>query len=296
MMCEVFNDQIKKWEMDPEIIAVIIQGQGDRAFCAGGDVKAIYEIGREDIIEAMHFFSEEYQLNRRIHHFPKPYIALMHGICMGGGVGISVNGQFRVAATDLRMAMPETKIGFYPDVGATFFLSRCPGEIGTYMGLTGNDISASDALYAGLVDYIVEKNNFIAILDALVASEDWNPSRVHKTLEKFEIKASASQLSTKRKLIDECFSADSVEEILHALNEKNDPWCQEIGQSILKRSPTSLKITLSALRKAKKMGFNECMAMEYEMTENMLKGRDFFEGVRAAVIDKDNNPQWEPAN
>ncbi len=295
MMIELFNDQIKKWDSDPDIIAVIIQAQGDRAFCAGGDIKAIYEIGREDVDEAMHFFSEEYQLNRRIYHFSKPYIAFVHGICMGGGVGISVNGQYRVAASDLRMAMPETKIGFYPDVGATFFLSRCPGEIGTYLGLTGNDMSASDAKYAGLIDTIVDKNDFSAIYTALSQLETWNSSSIQKTIESFSVSAPSSLLSTKKDIIDEYFSGNRIQNILLALSLSEDPWCQDIQKSLLARSPTSLKMTLEALRKAKYMEFNECMAMEYGMTEKMLRMPDFFEGVRAVVIDKDNKPLWDPS-
>lgn len=291
-MIELFNDQIKQWESDPTIVAVLIQGEGDRAFCAGGDVRAIYETGREDLLESMHFFTEEYQLNRRIHHFPKPYVAFMHGICMGGGVGVSVNGSYRVAASDLRLAMPETKIGFYPDVGATFFLSHSPGELGTYMGLSGNEISAADALYAGLIDFIVDKNEFPAISFALTQLKQWSHSDVQKTLEKFSIDHSPSFLATKRSVIDECFSKDSIQKILDALAEHNDPWCREIKNNLLSRSPTSLKLTLEALRKAKNLSFNECMAMEYGMTEKMLGLPDFFEGVRAVIVDKDNNPRW----
>lgn len=294
-MIELFNDQIKQWESDSSVVAVLIQGEGERAFCAGGDVKAIYDIGREDLLESMHFFSEEYQLNRRIHHFPKPYIAFMHGICMGGGVGVSVNGRYRVAASDLRLAMPETKIGFYPDVGATFFLSHCPGELGTYIGLTGNEISAADALYAGLIDFIVEKNEFPAIVSALTELNSWSNADIQKTLGKFSINHTTSFIATKRNVIDECFSQDTIQLIMNALSQNNDPWCQEIHNNLLARSPTSLKLTLEALRKAKNQSFNECMAMEFGMTEKMLGLPDFFEGVRAVIVDKDNTPHWNPS-
>lgn len=293
-MCEVLNMQLKKWEEDPVIKAVLILGEGEKGFCAGGDVRAIYEIGREDPLEAMHFFSEEYQLNRHIYHFPKPYISFVHGICMGGGLGVSTHASHRVASDNLRMAMPETKIGFYPDVGATFFLSRLPGEIGMYLGLTGEEIDAQSALYAGLIDHIIPKKSFDKVIEALCALEAWDDTQVHQSLEKFSEKIKKSDLSKKREIIDDCFKGHTLEDLLSDLDKHHDVWSMTVLQSILSRAPTSVKITFEALRRAKRMEFNECMAMEYRITEQLVQQHDFYEGVRAAIIDKDNKPIWNP--
>lgn len=296
VMCETLSDQLKIWEEDSEIKAVVINAEGDRGFCAGGDVRAVYKIGQEDPLETIHFFSEEYQLNRRIYHFPKPYISFVHGICMGGGLGISTHGSHRVVSEDLRLAMPETKIGFYPDVGATFFLSRLPGEIGMYLGLTGTEINAQSALYAGLVDHMIPKKDFPNAMEALIGLEELDDTNIHKVLEKFAQKHKNSELSKNREFIDACFKGDDLDDILSQLDEHGSEWSKKILSDILSRSPTSIKVTFEALRKAKRLEFNDCMAMEYRITEQLVQQHDFYEGVRAAIIDKDNKPQWKPSS
>jgi enoyl-CoA hydratase len=291
---------LRAWGADPSVHAVVVRGAGDRAFCAGGDVRAVYEAGRgiggAPGLPAV-FFREEYQLIQRIHHFPKPYLAIIDGITMGGGAGISVNGDYRIATERTLLAMPETGIGLFPDVGATRFLNRCPGHVGRYLGLTGARVNAADALYCGFATHAVKRDSVEALLDAL----SHEPISVENCLRRFALDPGPPPLAALRPAIDRCFAGDSVEAILDALatvsagGGADAGWATETRASLLTKSPASLKITLRQLTIGRDYGLDAALALEYRLTQHFMAGHDFYEGVRAMLIDRDRKPQWRPA-
>jgi enoyl-CoA hydratase len=291
---------LRAWRADPSVHAVVVRGAGDRAFCAGGDVRAVYEAGRgiggDPDLPAV-FFREEYELIQRIHHFPKPYLAIIDGITMGGGAGISVNGDYRIATERTLLAMPETGIGLFPDVGATRFLNRCPGHVGRYLGLTGARVNAADALYCGFATHAVKRNSVEALLDAL----SHEPISVENCLRRFALDPGPRPLAALRPAIDRCFARDSVEAILDALaavsagGGADAGWATETRASLLTKSPTSLKITLRQLTIGRDYDLDAALALEYRLTQHFMEGHDFYEGVRAMLIDRDRKPQWRPA-
>jgi enoyl-CoA hydratase len=291
---------LRNWAADPSVHAVVVRGAGNRAFCAGGDVRAVYEAGRgisgDPDLPAV-FFREEYELIRRIHHFPKAYLAFIDGITMGGGAGISVNGAFRIATERTLLAMPETGIGLFPDVGATRFLNRCPGHVGRYLGLTGARVNAADALYCGFATHAVTHDSVEAVLDELSPE---HPA-VEDCLRRFAVDPGPAPLAALQPAIDRCFARDRVEAILDALEVESAgggadaEWAEETRASLLTKSPTSLKITLRQLTIGRDYEFDAALALEYRLTQHFMAGHDFYEGVRAMLIDRDRNPQWRPA-
>jgi enoyl-CoA hydratase len=302
-----FAPALAAWAEDPSVHAVLVRGAGGRAFCAGGDVRAVYEAGRgisgDPDLTAV-FFREEYQLIRQIHRFPKPYIALIDGITMGGGAGISVNGAYRVATERTLFAMPETAIGLFPDVGATRFLNRCPGQIGRYLGLTGSRLRAADTLYCGFATHVVAQEQVEVMLDALGRTE-WRiggeHGQVEAALSRFAMEREPAPLAALRPAIDRCFAGDSIEAILAALAAEARAggvfagWAAETRAGLLAKSPTSLKVTLRQLAIGRDYDLDQALILEYRLTQHMMAGRDFYEGVRAALIDKDQKPRWQPA-
>jgi enoyl-CoA hydratase len=295
-----FDPALRAWETDPSVHAVIVRGAGGRAFCAGGDVRAVYEAGRGisgDTELAAVFFREEYELIRRIHHFPKPYIAIIDGITMGGGAGISVNGAYRIATERTLFAMPETGIGLFPDVGATRFLNRCPGHIGRYLGLTGARLHAADALYCGFATHAVRHER----IDSLVGDLALAPWRAEARLRDYADKPGPEPLAALRPAIDRCFAGDSVEAILDALAAEaagggvHSGWAEETRAALLTKSPTSLKITLRQLTIGRHYDLDVALGLEYRLTQHVSAGHDFYEGIRAMLIDRDRKPQWRPA-
>jgi len=283
-----FQAQLDAWERDPAVRRVVVRGAGEKAFCAGGDIRALYD-GRGTAITA-DFFREEYRLNRRIFHYPKPYIALMDGITMGGGVGVSVHARHRVVCEATMLAMPETGIGLFPDVGASYFLPRMPGKLGAYMALTGGRLRAADCLYGGIADAFVPAARHDELIDALRDAAD-----IATVLKTFAEVAGTSQLSEDRAAIDRCFSGDTVEEIEAALRADGTDWAVKTLETMAGRSPTSQKIALRQIALGAALDFDDCMRMEYRLSQHLMAGHDFFEGVRAVVIDKDQSPQWRPA-
>jgi enoyl-CoA hydratase len=291
---------LRDWAADPSVHAVVVRGAGDRAFCAGGDVRAVYEAGRgitgDPDLPAI-FFREEYELIRRIHHFPKPYIAIIDRITMGGGAGISVNGAYRIATERTLLAMPETGIGLFPDVGATRFLNRCPGHVGRYLGLTGARVNAADALYCGFATHALKRDSVEALLDEL----SHEPISVEDCLRRFAVDPGPPPLAALRPAIDRCFARDSVEAIRDALGAESAGggadagWATETRASLLTKSPTSLKITLRQLTIGQDYDLDAALALEYRLTQHFMEGHDFYEGVRAMLIDRDRKPQWRPA-
>ena len=298
-----FDPALRAWAVDPVIHAVLIEGAGDRAFCAGGDVRAVYEAGKGisgDSDFTSVFFAEEYRIISFIHHYPKPYIAILDGITMGGGAGVSVNGAYRVATEKTMFAMPETGIGLFPDVGATRFLNLCPGQIGRYLGLTGARLGPADALYCGFATHFVPRHQ-VPELKAALTGTAWDAgaeqAQVEAVLARFNTDPGPPPLAEKRTAIDRCFADDSVEAILAALEaETSDPrWAAEMRASLLTKSPASLRITLRQLILGRDMDLEDALKLEYRMTQHVMAAHDFYEGVRAALVDKDQTPRWRPA-
>lgn len=279
--------QLQAWAADDGIQTVAIRGEGERAFCSGGDIRAVQQMVIAGSDGGTVLLADEYRMNALIGAYPKPYIALIHGICMGGGAGVSVHGRYRLADSTLSFAMPETAIGFIPDVGASFFLSRLPDEMGMYLGLTGSAIGQGDALDAGLMTHAVDQADFDAVIDRLAEGRDFAP---------FVKKVRPGPLSLQRKHIATLFAAHSVEAILERLDRDGSDFALATAQTIRTRSPTSLKLVFRQLRAARGLNLKDCLAMEFRLASRVLPGHDFREGVRAALIDKDRNPKWQPSS
>lgn len=297
-MCLDMLNQLQLWAEADSIKAVVIQGTGDKVFSAGGDIKHLYQIGNSGKLEqAYAFFRDEYRLNHLIHHYPKPFIALLDGLTMGGGVGVSIHGSHRVVTERFVFAMPETAIGFFPDIGGSYFLSRCPGEIGTYLGLTGMRLDPAEAIYAELADHFIFSNHLEECLEALCAARLGSQAfqTVTNVLDIYSITAETPALSVARKAIDTCFSLDTVEDIFNTLNNQSKPWYKTTLAALSEKSPTSLKVTLRAIREGVSLDFDSCMKMEYRVCQRFMNTPDFYEGVRAVLIDKDRKPHWQPS-
>jgi enoyl-CoA hydratase len=290
-MVVAMKSRLDEWAVDPAVGVVVVRGAGGRAFCAGGDIRAIAQSGRAGTPYALDFWCDEYILNAAIKHYPKPTVALMSGIAMGGGLGVSVHGNYRVVDETTLLAMPETGIGFFPDVGGSWFLSRCPGEIGMYLALTGARLKAADALYAGVATHLVRAGTMASVTDALALGAD-----ASELLSKIEVRpAPEAPLAARRVAIDDIFRLPSVEEILERLDAEKSEWTDVAAATIRTKSPTSLKIAFRELREGKTLSFDDCMRMEFRIANRILAGHEFFEGVRAALVEKDNAPRWRPA-
>lgn len=289
-MSERMTVQLRAWAEDDRVKTVAIQGAGDRAFCAGGDVRALFDARGKDPTYPPRFYSAEYRLNRLIKRYPKPYIALVDGIVMGGGVGVSIHGSHRIATERALFAMPETGIGLFPDVGGTFFLPRCPGELGAYLGLTGARIKAADMLYCGLATAHVPRERVPALLERLAKGEP--PADAMIAL---KADPGAAPLAQDRAAIDRAFKGDSVEAILAALDADGSDFARATLAELARKSPTSLKVTLRQLREGAKLAFEDCMRLEYRLVLHFMAGGEFFEGVRAIVLEKTGKPNWQPA-
>lgn len=288
-MCHAIEAQLRAWRQDAAIKSVAVKGAG-RAFCAGGDIRALYDLGLAKDDYPYRFYHDEYRLNALIKHYEKPYIALLDGIVMGGGVGVSVHGSHRIVSENLRFAMPETGIGLFPDVGGSYFLSRCPGELGLFLALTGTRIGAADALYCGIATAYVPAAQFGALQTAL--GQDGPEKDVISGFA--QTPPEDPPLAQHRARIDRIFSHDSVEEIVEALLWEGDGWASQTRTAILSKSPVSSKVAFRQLREGAKLDFNACMQMEYRLANRFIEGRDFYEGVRATVIDKGQSPNWSP--
>lgn len=285
--------QLQTWANAPHIHAVLISSSHDKVFCAGGDIKKIYEKGKAGDFSVLEFFHDEYQLNHFIYTYPKPYIALLDGLTMGGGVGISVYAKHRIATEKYTFAMPETGIGFFPDIGGSYFLSRCPKKSGVYLGLTGTRITASAAMQLNLVDYVVPSLAVDAIKAALLSLQDYSHETIYACLSAFQHASTENILALD--VIERCFKTDSAEEIIKNLKTENSGWSNNLLETLHKKCPLSLKVTLEQLKRGKKLDLKSCLAMEYLLVKHFLHNPNFYEGVRAAVIDKDQNPMWTPS-
>lgn len=286
-MIHAMTEWLGEWAQDPDIATVAIQGAGEKAFCAGGDVLALIRPDNADFIEG--FFRDEYRLNRMIFRYPKPYVALIDGIAMGGGVGVSVHGAHRIATERTLFAMPETGIGMFPDVGGTYFLPRLPGEIGLCLGLTGTRMKAADCLNAGLAEAFVPLDRHGDLLAGL-AEGRW-PEALATELGG---DAGEGPIAGHREAIDRCFSAGSVEQIMERLAAEGGDWAAKTLGAMGAMSPTALKIAFRQIREGAELDFEGCMRLEYRLSQRVIPGHDFREGVRALLVDRDMNPQWAP--
>ncbi|WP_327267311.1 enoyl-CoA hydratase/isomerase family protein [Streptomyces sp. NBC_01218] len=281
-------------ERDDAVTAVIVSGAGPRGLCAGGDIRALHDDARAGGAASLDFWRDEYRLNARIHRFPKPYVAYMDGIVMGGGVGISAHGSVRIVTERSRVAMPETAIGFVPDVGGTHLLARAPGELGTHLALTGRSIGAADALLCGLADHRVHSEDLPALTAALAGCA--TPADVARTVRSHATDAGTGELDGAREWIDACYTADSVEEIVDRLQDHGAPAAKETAQTLLTLSPTALAVTLEAVRRARApRSLEEALDQDYRVSTRAFAHPDFVEGVRARIVDKDHAPRWSPA-
>jgi enoyl-CoA hydratase len=289
--------QLAAWQEDSRIRAVVIRGAGERAFCAGGDVRAVWEAGRNGDALTEVFFREEYRLNRLIHVFAKPYVALIDGITMGGGVGLSVHGSHRVAGDRTLLAMPEVGIGLFPDVGGSYFLPRLPGRLGLFLALTGWRLNAADAIHCGLATDYVPSERMAALAEAFTEL-DWGSdgaeALVDRAIDRFKAEPAVSELAAHDALIEHCFSARSVEAILAALGAAGDDWAAKVAAIMRRQSPTSLKVTFAQIEKGAALDFDAAMVQEYRLSQAFMAGKDFYEGIRALLVDKDNRPRWSP--
>ncbi|XP_053071418.1 3-hydroxyisobutyryl-CoA hydrolase, mitochondrial isoform X4 [Acinonyx jubatus] len=293
--------QLKNWEQDPETFLIIIKGAGGKAFCSGGDIRVISEAGRANQKIAQDFFREEYRLNNAIGSCQKPYVALIHGITMGGGVGVSVHGQFRVATEKSIFAMPETAIGLFPDVGGGYFLPRLQGKLGYFLALTGFRLKGRDVYAAGIATHFVDSEKLGMLEEDLIALKSPSKENIADVLEAYHTKSKIDQdksfiLEEHMDKINSCFSANTVEQIIENLQQDGSSFALEQLKVINKMSPTSLKITLRQLMEGSSKTLQEVLIMEYRLSQACMGGHDFHEGVRAVLIDKDQSPKWKPAN
>ncbi|AWK87140.1 enoyl-CoA hydratase/isomerase family protein [Azospirillum thermophilum] len=296
-MIRLFDPQLRAWNADPDVKAVVIQGAGEKAFCAGGDVVSLYEAGkaaregRGDGSQIRAFFSEEYILNRLIKRLSKPYVALIDGISMGGGVGLSEHGSHRIVTERTLFAMPETGIGLYPDVGGTYFLPRLPGQVGIWLGLSGDRLKAADMLAINAADAFVPSGRIEALLSDLAGGV--SPD---EAIAAYREPAGEAAVTALRPAIDRCYAHDGMEAIVKALEAEGTEWAAGQIATLKRMSPTSLKVTLSALRRGARLDFEGCLRQELRLSLACLAGDDFYEGIRAVLVDKDKNPKWKPAD
>ncbi|MCX5381552.1 enoyl-CoA hydratase/isomerase family protein [Streptomyces sp. NBC_00091] len=285
------GEALTAWEHDPAVRQVLLRGAGERGLCAGGDIRAIHADAKAGTTGSLAFWRDEYRLNARIARYPKPYVALMDGIVMGGGVGLSAHGSVRIVTDRSRVAMPETGIGFVPDVGGTYLLSRAPGELGTHLALTGTAVGAGDALLCGLADHYLPADWLDEFTRELTAAP------VAEVLTKFKgATVPEAGLAAERDWIDHCYAADTVEEIHSRLRGSGLAAAREASELLHAKSPTSLKVTLAALRRARELdSLERVLEQEYRVSSAALSMPDLVEGIRAQVIDKDRRPRWSPA-
>lgn len=286
--------QLKAWAIDPGVDHVVVRGAGDKAFSAGGDIRAIYEMGRAGDPTQIDFFRDEYRLNAYIHRYPKPYTALIDGIVMGGGVGVSVNGRCRVATERILFAMPEVGIGHFPDVGGTWFLPRCPGRLGTWLALTGQRLKQADCRFAGLATHCVPRETLDDLAADLAEVSDPAP-----LLAAFDRDPGPAPIRARTAAIDRLFGGHGLGEILAALDRETGPdaeWAAATARDIRSKSPTSLELALRQMQFGRDASFEDCMRLEFRIVSRLMSGADFYEGVRALIVDKDNRPHWRPAS
>ncbi len=298
-MIKALYKQLLAWKKDSSILAIIIEAAAGRAFCAGGDVRWLYEMGKKEDPEQLDFFWHEYRLNALIGSFPKPYISLMNGFTMGGGVGIGLHGSHPIATERFILAMPETAIGLFPDVGASYLLSRLPNGLGMYFALTGRRMQPADALSLGLIKYVIPEGSLEDVLKNIIELEPTEvfSQELDHCFNMVKLAAGSLSVMSQAQLdsIERCFTQDSVEAIVAKLKEDSHPWSTETYTLMQQLSPLSLKVTFRQMQQASQLSLKECLAMDEILVKHFMQGSDFYEGVRALIIDKDKMPKWHPA-
>lgn len=296
-MTVAFHARLKAWAADPAVRAVVVTSASDRAFCAGGDIRKLWDAHAAGVPRLWRYFGNEYRLDAAVANFPKPYCALIDGLTLGGGMGIAVNGSHRVVTERASMAMPETGIGFFPDVGATHFLNRCPGRTGLYLGLTGARAAAADALHAGLATAFVPKDRLAALETALLGDAYDGDAHAAMTaaVASYAGDPGPSPLAARRAEIDDAFGAPSMAAVLDRLGAMGGVWAAETLATLRSKSPTSLAVVFRQLTEGAGLDVNAAIRLEYRIAARFAVGTEFFEGIRAAVVDKDRNPRWSPA-
>jgi enoyl-CoA hydratase len=290
-MVTAMHKALDDWADDAEVRAVVVNGAGERGLCAGGDVVAIYHSAKAGGADARSFWFDEYRLNAAIGRYPKPYVALMDGIVMGGGVGVGAHGSVRVVTEKSKIAMPEVGIGFIPDVGGTYLLSRAPGRLGLHAALTGAPFSGADAIALGFADHYVPQRE-LELFSAEVAA-----AGVESAVEAFAQDPPPSPLAAQREWIDRCYAGETVADIVAALREHGEGPAGDAANLIATRSPIALAVTLASVRRAAKLdSLKEALIQEYRVSCASLRSHDLVEGIRAQLVDKDRNPQWSPAS
>lgn len=289
--------RLRQWAQDPAVTRVVIKAAGEKAFCAGGDVRTLYDLGRAgNTAESLAFWREEYVLNDYIGSFPKPYVALIDGICMGGGFGLSAHGAHRVAGDKYLFAMPEVNIGLFPDVGGTHVLPRLPGAFGVFLALTGTRIRAAEAFACGLATDVVPSAAFPALEEALCAGGD-----VERIISDHRIEPGPGAFADRAAFIADAFGRGHLAGILGALQaaaEGEGPhaaFATTLLTDIAGKSPTSLSLTMEQMRRGPALDLGDCLKLEFRVVNRVAAGHDFYEGVRAVLVDRDNAPQWQPA-
>ncbi|KZM48887.1 enoyl-CoA hydratase/isomerase family protein [Labrenzia sp. OB1] len=284
--------QLERWADDPDVAHVVVTGAGEKAFCAGGDIRSIYDARQAGQLDGLSaFFRDEYLLNAQIKTYPKPYVALIDGIVMGGGVGVSVHGSHRVGTQKTLFAMPETAIGFFPDVGGTWFLPRMPKRTGVYCALSAGRVKQGDALATGVLTHAIDETSLPYLEKALETASD-----IGAALAPYLVTPEKGPLSGNADLIEQVFSAGSVEEILERLENSRDAFAQKTLESIHQKSPTSVLIAFEQMQRGAQLSFDDCMRLEYRILCRILQSEDFFEGIRAVLVDKDQDPKWVPSH
>jgi enoyl-CoA hydratase len=292
-MVRSFSGALDEFGLDAGIHAVLVTGEGERGLCAGGDVRALYDMkgAERDAFKA--FWREEYELNARIASFPKPYVAIMDGVVMGGGVGISAHGNRRVATERTRLAMPETGIGFIPDVGGSWLLTR-DGGAGVYMALSGASVTAADAIHVGIADLMINSSDIPRLRQSLGRIEA--VEEVDLVLSKLARAPNEGVLESQKPLLDAAMAHDRVEDIIAALDGCDCDFARRVAREIEQKSPTSLRLTHKLLKRASRSdSLQSCLVDEFRVACRLLHSHDLFEGIRAAIVDKDRSPRWSPA-
>jgi len=294
-MADTIAARLRAWAKDPAVGAILIDGAGERALCAGGDLRALYEAAKSrDLGPAEQFWTSEYHLDVLIARHPKPVIAVMDGMVMGGGVGISAHAAHRVVTERSSIAMPEVAIGYFPDVGASFLLARSPGFVGTHLALTGDRIGAADAIYCGLADVHIPAARLAELPPALAQCR--TARDVQARLGRLSASPAPGRLAAARQWIDRCYGVDEVEDIVDRLEASGSDEARSALATMLKVSPTSLKVTLRNIRSALSFAkVEESFQQDYRISLACIAAHDFVEGIRATIVDKDRNPRWQPA-
>ncbi|GAA1842952.1 enoyl-CoA hydratase/isomerase family protein [Brevibacterium marinum] len=289
-MVGAIDDALQSWSDDDSITAVLVTGRGERGLCAGGDIKAVYNDIVAGTDENARFWNREYKMNHAISAFPKPYVVIMNGITMGGGVGISGHGSHRIVTESTKIGMPETGIGLFPDVGGTHLLAHAPGELGTHLALTGLPVGPGAALAMGLADHFVPDADVPGLIADLEAGGD-----IETVIDEYAAEAPADELAEAQAWINECYGGNRAEDIVAALAAHANPDANAAGKLIGTKAPTSVKVTLAAVRNAGTMTLAEVLEQDYRAAVALTRRPDLKEGIRAQVIDKDRSPQWSPA-